>query len=94
MSDEILIPCWIFGDEPNSAFPIRIAKYKTVSELRVAIKAQNNHAFQHVDTRSIALWKVSKAALVPLVVCVDAEYMILCTPTYSLEGVHCFGRKY
>jgi hypothetical protein len=37
-----------------------LAKYKTVSELRIAIQAQNDLAFQHVDARSIALWKVSK----------------------------------
>jgi len=59
MSDEILLLCWIFGDEPNSSFPW-IAKYKTVSELRLVIKAQNDLAFQHVNARSIALWKVSE----------------------------------
>ena len=52
MSDEILLLCWIFGNEPNSAFPIRIAKYKTVGELRVAIKAQNSLSFQHVNAPS------------------------------------------
>ena len=57
MSNEILLSCWIFGD---NACLIRIAKYKTLSKLRVAIKAQNDLSFQHVDTRSIALWKVSK----------------------------------
>jgi hypothetical protein len=66
MSDKM---CWIFGDESNSAFPTRITKYKTIGELRVAIKAQNDLAFQHVDARSIALWKVS-------------EHLILCTLPY------------
>jgi hypothetical protein len=60
MSDEILLLCWIFSDEPNSAFLIWIAKYKTVGQLRVAIKAQNDLALQHVEARCIALWKVSE----------------------------------
>jgi len=51
MSNEILLSCWILGNEPNNAFPIRIAKYKTIGELRVAIKAQNDLAFQHVNAR-------------------------------------------
>jgi hypothetical protein len=60
MSDEILLLCWVFGDEPNSAFSIQIAKYKTIGKLRVVTKAQNDLAFQHIDARSIALWKVSE----------------------------------
>jgi len=60
MSDMILLLCLIFSDEPNSTFPIRIAKYETVGELRVVIKAQNGLSFQHVNARCIALWKVSK----------------------------------
>jgi hypothetical protein len=46
--------------ELNSAFLIRIAKYKTVDELRIVIKAQNDLALQHVDAKSIVLWKVSE----------------------------------
>jgi hypothetical protein len=37
-----------------------LAKYKTVDELRIAIKAQNDLAFQHIDAGSTALWKVSE----------------------------------
>ena len=46
--------------ELNSAFLIQIAKYKTVNELRIVIKAQNDLALQHVDAKSIVLWKVSE----------------------------------
>ena len=46
--------------ELNSAFLIQIAKYKTVDELRIVIKAQNDLALQHVDAKSIVLWKVSE----------------------------------
>ena len=51
--------CWIFNEDYKSVFPIEIACTKTVGALRNAIKEDQRVAFQHVDPRSLDLWKVS-----------------------------------
>jgi Crinkler effector protein N-terminal domain len=51
--------CLVLGDDPGRVFPVKIAASESVGTLRKLIKDENNHAFEHVDAKTLALWNVS-----------------------------------
>ena len=51
--------CLVLGDDPSCLFPVKIAASESVGILRDAIKDRNKHAFEHVDAKTLVLWKVS-----------------------------------
>ena len=48
----------VLSDNASCVFSIEITKSKTISVLRDAVKDKKRHAFQHVDTDALFLWKV------------------------------------
>jgi hypothetical protein len=54
------------GDDSRRVFQLEIVSTKTVSALKKAIWIEKKHAFQHVDTNTLVLWKVSIPANGPL----------------------------
>jgi hypothetical protein len=59
MSALLELNCLVLGDDPSLIFTVEIANIKSVSTLKKAIKDENNHTFQHVDTRSFELYHIS-----------------------------------
>ena len=51
--------CLVFGDDPNHAFPVKIADTASVGALKETVKDNQRHVFQHVDAERLALWKIS-----------------------------------
>ena len=59
MANALALNCLVSGDDPDRIFTIEIAKTKNVGALKKAIKDENEHLFQHVDAKTLVLWKVS-----------------------------------
>jgi Crinkler effector protein N-terminal domain len=57
MSD-LQLNCWVFGDETQNVFPVKVPKTETVGHLKKAIKEENPD-FGEIAARSLVLWKVS-----------------------------------
>jgi hypothetical protein len=51
----------VLGESINHAFPIKIVEAESVGALKVAIKEQKKHSFEHVDADALNLWKVPPA---------------------------------
>ena len=58
---QFTLNCLVLGDDTSHIFPIKIAKSNTVGDLREVTKEKKSHTFQHVDTDTLVLWKVSIA---------------------------------
>jgi hypothetical protein len=58
--------CLVQGDNLRNAFPVKVDITETVGTLKELIKDKKKHAFQHVDTNTLVLWKVSIPANGPL----------------------------
>jgi hypothetical protein len=57
----IRLNCLVLGESISHAFPIKIVEAETVGALKVAIKEQKKHKFEHVDADALNLWKVPPA---------------------------------
>ncbi|KAL4064512.1 hypothetical protein J3A83DRAFT_4272324 [Scleroderma citrinum] len=55
----LYINCLVLGDTPDRIFPVEIARTKTVSALKEAIKDKKPHAFRSVDADKLDLCHVS-----------------------------------
>jgi hypothetical protein len=51
--------CWVFGDDPNSIFPVQIEESKNIGNLKDSIKAKKTHTFQDIAARHLGLRMVS-----------------------------------
>ena len=51
--------CWVFGEDPNSIFPVKIVATKTVSTLKDAVKEKKQPVLNHIAASMLVLWKVS-----------------------------------
>lgn len=58
LAAQLNLNCLVLSDDASCVFLIEIMKSKTISVLRDAIKDKKRHAFQHVDTDALFLWKV------------------------------------
>jgi len=56
MADKILIHCWVFGENPERVFPVRIEGNKTVCELRDMIKTNQ---FTYGPANTLTLRRIS-----------------------------------
>jgi hypothetical protein len=63
MSDPLEFYCWILGDDPHRAFPVKVASSETVGHLQKAIKNEKNNVFGDLDANFIDLWKASNHGL-------------------------------
>ena len=52
--------CLVLGDTEQHIFTVETEPTKTVGTLKKLIKEENKHAFQHIDAKTLVLWKVSK----------------------------------
>ncbi|KIL58322.1 hypothetical protein M378DRAFT_333200 [Amanita muscaria Koide BX008] len=59
MSTAIVIWCLVFGDDPESIFPVDIEATKTVVELKDAIKEKKKPDFDDIDAAKLDLFRVS-----------------------------------
>jgi hypothetical protein len=48
----------VFGEDPNSIFPVEIAATKTVGALKDAVKEKKQPVLNHIAASALALWKV------------------------------------
>ncbi|KIL71411.1 hypothetical protein M378DRAFT_43028, partial [Amanita muscaria Koide BX008] len=51
--------CLVSGEPYSRIFKVRIEASQAVADLKDAIKEEKKNAFQHVDARTLNLWKVS-----------------------------------
>ena len=52
--------CLVLGDNRRHAFPVVIEASNTVGDLKKVIKDEKKHAFEHLDARTLVLWKVGE----------------------------------
>ena len=50
--------CFVLGETRHDIFTVEINAAKNVSTLKEFIKKKNKHAFQHIDAKTLMLWKV------------------------------------
>ena len=58
LAAQLNLNCLVLSDNASCVFSIKITKSKTISVLRDAIKDKKRHAFQHINTDALFLWKV------------------------------------
>ena len=74
MSDSLEFYCWILGDDPHRAFPVKIASSETVGSLQKAIKIEKKNVFGDLDANLLDLWKASNHGL--YIRCIDRDDLI------------------
>ena len=55
----IALNCLVLGDPIDRFFTVEVPARKNISALRDSIKEKNKIALQHVDAKSLTLWKAS-----------------------------------
>ena len=58
MSESLSLNCFVFGDEPDRVFTVRINKNKNVRILKDLIMEEKASHLNHVDASDLVLWKV------------------------------------
>jgi hypothetical protein len=58
---DILLNCWVLGDDTSSIFPISIPLAGTVGTLKKLIKEDKKPQFDVIPADRINLWQVSLA---------------------------------
>jgi hypothetical protein len=51
--------CLIRGDDANHIFPVKIASTESVGTLKEIVREKNKFALEHMDAKTLTLWKVS-----------------------------------
>jgi hypothetical protein len=51
--------CLIRGDDANHIFPVEIASSKSVGALKEIVREKNKFSLEHMDAKTLTLWKVS-----------------------------------
>ena len=55
----ITLNCWVFADDPDRVFTVKIAREESVSLLKKAIKEEKKRRLCDIDADSLDLWKAS-----------------------------------
>ena len=55
----LALNCFVLGETLQNIFPVKIDAAKNVSILKEFIKERKKFAFEHVDAKTLMLWKVS-----------------------------------
>jgi Crinkler effector protein N-terminal domain len=62
MSKEIMLFCWVQGDQFNSIFPVNVQPSATIGQLKESIHAKKP-SFRDIPADSLNLWKVGELLL-------------------------------
>ena len=56
----LTISCWVFLDDPDRVFPVKIAPEESVGALKDEIKKKKSPIFDDMPADRLDLWKVSE----------------------------------
>ncbi|KAF8316713.1 uncharacterized protein EI90DRAFT_2944264, partial [Cantharellus anzutake] len=51
--------CLVRGDDADHIFPVKIASTESVGTLKEIVREKNKFALEHMDAKTLTLWKVS-----------------------------------
>ena len=56
--DTLALECWVYGDDPDMTFPVKISRTETVGSLKEVVKAKNSVRFGSVDAYHLSLYSI------------------------------------